>query len=64
MIKYFEMSVLGPEIIKGNIRSVETEKLDDCSKNTMIIHHLVNYIILSGISIPNPETCSNAVANG
>lgn len=41
MIKYFEMSVLGPEIIKGNIRSVETEKCDDCSKNTIIIYQLV-----------------------
>ena len=66
MIKCFEMSVLGPETLKGNIRLVETEKFADCSKNAMTIYHLVKLFFfynLSDISIPSSETSANAVAN-
>ena len=65
MIKCFEMSVLGPEIIKGNLRLVETEKFADSSKNAMKIHHLIKlhfFYCLSDISIPFFETPPNAVA--
>lgn len=66
MIKYFEMSVLGPEIIKRNLRLVETEKFADSCKNAMKIHHLIKlhfFYCLSDISIPSSVTPPNTVAN-
>lgn len=66
MIKCFEMSMLGPVILKGNIRLVESEKFADCSKNAVTIHHLVKlffFYYLSDISIPSSETSANAAAN-
>lgn len=66
MIKCFEMSVLGPEIIKRNLRLVETEKFADSCKNAMKIHHLIKlhfFYHLSDISIPSSVNPPNAVAN-
>lgn len=42
------MSMLGPEVIKGNVRLVETEKLADCSKNAVKPTAPSNYTALVG----------------
>lgn len=60
----FEMSSAGSEIIKGNLRLVETEKFADSSKMPWKSTTSLNYIsfIVSDISIPFFETPPNAVA--